>query len=90
MYIIIIEGWRFKKFIQIAPGAIYAGQRIRFLRPVIVGDTVTAVTTVKSFVENKPHIALCSTQCFNQHHEKVIDGTATVHLPWLVEPLDTE
>ena len=49
----------------------------------VVGDTITAITTVSSFVEGKPWIAMCQTQCFNQQNDKVIDGTATIHLPWL-------
>lgn len=48
-----------------------------------MGDSITAITTVKSFIEDKPWIALCSTQCFNQKKEKVIDGTATVNFPWI-------
>lgn len=70
----------------------YAGQKIKFLRPVYVGDTITAKTTVTSFLEDKPWMALCSTKCFNQNNEKVIDGVATIYLPWKkqTKPIEKE
>ena len=47
------------------PGTIYMGQELRFVKPVFIGDTVTAICTV---VEN-------------QNGEKVITGYATVMPP---------
>jgi 3-hydroxybutyryl-CoA dehydratase len=66
----------------LAPGAIYAGQKIRFLRPVLVGDTITAQITCKEFSEQKPWMGTFTTRCYNQDEQIVIDGEATVYFPW--------
>lgn len=61
----------------------YAEQKnIKFLRPVLVGDEVTAKAEVISFNEHKPWIVNVTTRCFNQRGERVMDGLATVYLPW--------
>lgn len=54
-------------------GNVYSGQSLKFLKPVYVGDTVTAVATVVDKLEEK-HRAVLKTECFNQRGELVITG----------------
>ncbi|MDB5683633.1 MAG: phosphate acetyltransferase [Sphingomonas bacterium] len=62
------------------PGAIYLSQSLRFLRPVGLGDVITASVTV---TEKRPdhHIVLLDCRCVNQHGEDVIVGKAEVKAP---------
>jgi len=62
------------------PGTIYLDQSLRFLRPVALGDTITARLTVSSKVE-KHHIVTLDCLCTNQAGEEVITGIATVKAP---------
>ncbi|RMF36009.1 MAG: MaoC family dehydratase [Chloroflexi bacterium] len=59
------------------PGAIYLEQRLRFTRPVYLGDTVTATVEVLSFREEKGVLTL-RTDCFNQEGEPVLTGEAVL------------
>ena len=59
------------------PGAIYLSQELKFVKPVYIGDTVTATVTVVEKIEEKNRIVL-STQVFNQNDESVIIGKAWV------------
>lgn len=61
------------------PGAdaIYLGQTLQFLKPVFIGDTVTAIGEVTKIVPEK-RIAYMRTTIVNQRGELVIDGEATV------------
>jgi 3-hydroxybutyryl-CoA dehydratase len=60
------------------PGTIYLGQTIRFLRPVFIGDRITAEVVVTS-VEEYPKIEL-DTRCYNEDGKNVITGTALVRI----------
>ncbi|WP_030539338.1 bifunctional enoyl-CoA hydratase/phosphate acetyltransferase [Sphingobium sp. DC-2] len=62
------------------PGTIYLDQSLRFLRPVGLGDTITARVTVK---EKKPdhRIVILDCRCTNQKGEEVIAGDAVVKAP---------
>ena len=62
------------------PGAIYLSQSLRFLRPVGLGDVITASVTV---TEKRPdhHVVLLDCRCVNQHGEDVIIGQAEVKAP---------
>lgn len=62
------------------PGAIYLGQSLRFVRPVSLGDTVTATVTV---VEKRPEhrVVILDCACTNQKGEEVITGRAEVKAP---------
>lgn len=62
------------------PGTIYLGQDLKFLKPVLPGDTITATVTVK---EKRPekHVVLLDTICTNQSGVQVLSGTATVIAP---------
>ena len=62
------------------PGTIYLAQTLRFVRPVRVGDTVTARVEVAELFATKRRARL-TTVCRNQAGEVVIDGEATVMLP---------
>jgi 3-hydroxybutyryl-CoA dehydratase len=62
------------------PGTVYLSQSLRFLRPVRIGDTVTARVEVAELFPAKRRVRLL-TACRNQAGEAVIDGEATVLLP---------
>lgn len=73
------------------PGAIYVSQNLRFLRPVHLGDTITAIVKVIDKEETKKHIKF-ETLCINQKGEKIIAGEAIVIAPeekvcWAGTPL---
>ena len=62
------------------PGTIYLSQSLRFLRPVRIGDTVTARVEVAELVPAKRRARLL-TVCLNQQGETVVEGEAMVMLP---------
>ena len=62
------------------PGTIYLGQDLRFLRPVSIGDTITATLTVTEKHPEKGDLSL-DCRCTNQNGEVVISGTAYVRAP---------
>ena len=57
--------------------AIYLGQTLKFLKPVYMGDTITATGEVTRVVPEKK-IAYMHTTIINQERVLVIDGEATV------------
>jgi len=60
-------------------GAIYRSQSLEFVRPVHVGDTVTAVFEVRGIDPEKNRIELAS-WIANQRGEVVVQGTAVAGL----------
>ncbi len=58
-------------------GAIYVGQTLRFLRPVYLGDTVTATATIHQYDREKGRMTL-HTICKNQGGEEVLAGEAEI------------
>lgn len=62
------------------PGSIYAGQTLKFLSPVHIGDTITATAQIKTLdaVRNR---AVLTTTCVNQEGVVVVTGEATMLLP---------
>ena len=62
------------------PGTIYLSQSLRFTRPVMLGDTVTARAEVVEVVAAKRRVRLATT-CRNQRGETVLDGEALVMVP---------
>lgn len=62
------------------PGTIYLSQSLRFLRPVKLGDTVTARVEVAELFPSRRRVRLLTT-CHNQEGEAVIDGEAVVLVP---------
>ena len=62
------------------PGAIYMSQSFKFLKPVGIGDTITATVTVtEKDVEKKKITLECA--CVNQENKKVLVGEAIVLAP---------
>jgi 3-hydroxybutyryl-CoA dehydratase len=59
------------------PGAIYAGQTIRFLKPVYLGETITATATIISYDPARGRMVL-ETTCRNQDDEEVFSGEADI------------
>src|SRR5580692_11316750 len=62
------------------PGTIYLGQNLRFVRPVSLGDTITATLTVREKKPAKGDVTL-DCLCANQKGEPVITGTAYIRAP---------
>ena len=54
-------------------GSIYVGHTQRFLAPVFIGDTVTAIVEVKELREQK-HIVVTHSYVVNQDGVMVVDG----------------
>jgi acyl dehydratase len=59
------------------PGAIYLSQDLKFLRPVKVGDLITARVTVLAADRDRNRMRL-GTVCQNQRGEDVLTGEAVV------------
>jgi len=62
------------------PGTIYLSQTFKFLKPVAIGDTVTARVTVKEKDDKKKRLVL-KCVCLNQDGKEVITGEAEVIAP---------
>jgi phosphate acetyltransferase len=62
------------------PGTIYLGQTFRFMKPVFVGDTVTASVDVLAKNDEKGTVQLAC-RVVNQHGKTVLDGEASVLAP---------
>jgi len=60
-------------------GTIYLGQKLKFVKPVFIGDEVTASVEITNIREDKPIITL-KTVCANHDGEVVIDGEAVVRI----------
>jgi len=60
------------------PGTIYMEQDTKFLKPVKIGDTVTAVVDIAEMINEEKGIWKLKTEAYNQNHEKVITGYAVV------------
>ena len=60
------------------PTSIYISQSVKWLAPVFIGDTITAVVTCKEKL-GKGRV-LMQTDCFNQHGKKVVEGEAVTRL----------
>lgn len=62
------------------PGTIYLSQQLRFVKPVYIGDTVTASVTVSERHVEK-NILVLKTSVVNQDGAAVITGEASVMPP---------
>jgi len=58
-------------------GTIILSEQVRFLKPIYIGDTITAQVEVKSIVENKRKIIL-TFLCENQDKVKIMTGSTEV------------
>jgi 3-hydroxybutyryl-CoA dehydratase len=59
------------------PNSIYLGQDLKFVAPVMIGDTIKVVVTVTDKRDEKRIIKLRTIAC-NQRGEMVIDGNAVM------------
>jgi 3-hydroxybutyryl-CoA dehydratase len=59
------------------PGTIYLSQSLRFLKPVFIGDTITARVEVMELVAEKNRVRL-RTSCSNERGEVVAEGESLV------------
>lgn len=59
------------------PGAIYLSQSLKFMKPVKLGDTITARVTVMEVIRERNRVRLL-TVCWNQRGEEVLTGEAWV------------
>jgi 3-hydroxybutyryl-CoA dehydratase len=59
------------------PGSIYLSQQLKFLAPVYIGDSITAVVEVAAWRPDKRIITL-KTDCYNQDNEPVATGEAVL------------
>ena len=66
------------------PGCIYISQSLKFIRPVRIGDILTAEVEVTDWDSSKNKIRL-NTRCYNQLDKDVVIGEAVL----IVEPLRT-
>ena len=62
-------------------GTIYMEQDVKFLKPVYIGDTVTAKVSVAEIINEQKGILRLTTKVVNQNDEIVIDGYAVVKAP---------
>lgn len=62
------------------PGTIYVNQSLKFRRPILVGDLITAQVTVQEKFPEKNHVIL-ECICSNQKDVEVIRGIAEVIAP---------
>lgn len=62
------------------PGSVYAGQEMRFRKPVRAGDTLTAYLTITE-KKRRGNIVLIGNEIKNQKGETVFTGTSTVVAP---------
>lgn len=58
-------------------GAVYVGQTLRFLAPVFIGDTITAIATIESYDRSRARLKL-ATVCINQNGNEVLTGEADI------------
>lgn len=59
------------------PGAIYLSQQVKFLAPVYLDDTITAVAEVTAWRPDKRILTL-KTECYNQDGQAVVTGEAVL------------
>lgn len=59
------------------PGSIYLNQTLKFLKPVYLGDTITATAEITAIREDKGIVTL-RTEVTNQRGEPVAEGEAVV------------
>ena len=62
------------------PGTIYLSQSLKFVKPVFIGDTVTATVEVAELLTEKNRVRL-ATRCTNERGEVVAEGESWVMPP---------
>ncbi|MDA9893975.1 MaoC family dehydratase [bacterium] len=61
-------------------GSIYLTQNSKFLKPVFVGEEITARVILSEF-DKKRNRGVFITECFNTNNEMVFEGNATILFP---------
>ncbi|NVP23957.1 MaoC family dehydratase [Treponema phagedenis] len=64
------------------PGTIYLSQNLKFLKPVRIGDTITARVEVVDINIEKNRVGL-KTECLNANEQVVVTGDALVMPPMI-------
>ncbi len=59
------------------PGGLYVEQTVRFLRPVFIGDTLTAHAVIVEIIASKRRMR-CATTVVNQRGKLVLDGESLI------------
>lgn len=59
------------------PGALYASQELKFLKPVFIGDTVTAFAEIKEIFKENNRV-IFRTGCTNQNLDLVAEGISVL------------
>lgn len=62
-------------------GTIYLEQDAKFLKPIIIGDTITAQVEIQEIINASKGIIKLITNVYNQNGENVITGYAVVKAP---------
>jgi 3-hydroxybutyryl-CoA dehydratase len=65
-------------------GTIYRSQSLKFIKPVFIGDTITATVVVAELLTEKNRVRLL-TRCTNQDGELVAEGESLVSPPKAAE-----
>ena len=58
------------------PGSVWLDQNLKFLKPVRINDTITAISEIIVKVEDRQQV-IVRTTCVNQNNEVVIEGVGT-------------
>lgn len=70
---VLVQGLISNTVTMVTFGNVYANQSIKFLKPVYIGDTITATATIIEKLEEK-HMVKLETKCVNQKDELVMIG----------------
>lgn len=70
---VLVQGLISTIMTQLTFGHVYANQTIKFLKPVFIGDTITAIGTIIEKIEAKNMVRV-ETKCINQEGVLVIIG----------------
>lgn len=76
---LMVAGFISTVMTQATFGNVYSGQSLKFLKPVYVGDTITAVGTVIEKIPEKRRVRI-KTECFNQRDELVVTGEGVEYI----------
>ena len=60
------------------PSGMYMEQTLRFMKPVFIGDTITATAEITNLIPDKYRVSLRTT-CTNQDGATVIEGEALLY-----------
>lgn len=60
------------------PGTVYLSQNLKFLKPVYIGDTITAIVVLTQIIDENKGIYKLETICQNQKNVMVLSGEAVV------------